>query len=65
MHIDAWKQILAALAGTMAAEATVRSAIADPKISCFAFVQEDSALKFSGTVIYLYSIYVPQTELSC
>ena len=63
--MDAWKQILAALAGTTVAVATVRSAIADPEISGFAFVQEDSALKLSGTLIYLYGIYVPPTEQSC
>lgn len=63
--MDAWKQILAALAGTAVAVATVRSAIADPEISGFAFVQEDGALKLSGTLIYLFGIYVPPTEQSC
>ena len=61
----AWKQIRAALAGTAVVLATVQVAVADPEISGFAIVQENSALKLSGTLIYLYGIYVPPTEQSC
>jgi hypothetical protein len=53
----AWKQIRAALAGTAVVLATVQVAVADPEISGFAIVQENSALKLSGTLIYLYAIY--------
>lgn len=61
----AWQQLRAGLAGTALALATVQAAIADPEIAGFAFVQENSALKLSGNLIYLYGIYVPPTEQSC
>lgn len=63
--MGAWRQIRAALAGTAVVLATVQVAVADPGISGFAIVQENSALKLSGTLIYLYGIYVPPTEQSC
>jgi endonuclease YncB( thermonuclease family) len=61
----AWKQIYAALAGAALALATSQSAVANGEISGFAIVQENSALKLSGALIYLYGIYVPPTEQSC
>jgi endonuclease YncB( thermonuclease family) len=63
--MKAWKRVLLALAGASFALATVRPAVANFEISGFAFVQENSALKVSGTLIYLYGIYVPPTGQSC
>jgi hypothetical protein len=51
--MKAWKRVLLALAGASLALATVRPAVANFEISGFAFVQENSALKVSGTLIYL------------
>lgn len=65
MKLVTWKQTRAALAGTAVVVATVQVAVADPEISGFAIVQENSALKLSGALIYLFGVYVPPTEQSC
>ena len=40
-------------------------ALADPEISGSAFVQPDSSMRISGTLVHLYGIYVPPTDETC
>ena len=41
------------------------SALAELEISGSAFVQPDSSLRISGTLVHLYGIYVPPTDETC
>lgn len=63
--MKAGKRVLEVLFAASVGMATVQSAMADPEISSFAFVQEDGSLKVAGSVIRLYGIYIPPTEQAC
>lgn len=59
------KHMLSFLFVAFAGMATVPSAVADPEISSFAFVQEDGSMKVAGELIHLYGIYIPPTDQTC
>lgn len=59
------KQMRNVLFAALTAMSAMQSAIADPDISSFAFVQDDGSLKIAGYLIHLYGIYIPATEQTC
>lgn len=63
--MKAGRQLRNVLFTVFSGMSAVQSAIAEPEISSFAFVQDDGSLKVAGYLIHLYGIYIPPTEQAC
>jgi endonuclease YncB( thermonuclease family) len=59
------KHLLNVLSAASVAMAAMPWAMANPEISSFASVREDSTLEVSGYRIHLYGIYIPPTGQTC
>lgn len=59
------RQVLKVLCAASVGFSSAQWASAETEIAGFAFVQPDSTMKISGSLIRLYGIYIPPTGQAC